>query len=891
MLMGTPSGRKFPILLPFRNGARKNKKFTQINLMNFSSFLYVGALLAAFCLASFQTAFAQNASVPLIDTKIWETHRDSVQHPAATIKAADIANARENIARYDWAREYSQAREKSVAGVLPTLTPAYLEQMIPETTPGDILFTPCPACRDLGKPRLDHGDWQWNARDPEHLKCKVCDTVFPNEKYPENVVLKTTWGKPQTLTFYGGEPFPIFSYKTGRPSFSGNIRAQKVNYMVNLCHNLAEAYALSGKEEYAQGVRLILLRLSETYPFWLIHAGYGEYADMDPKIAAASLTKLPEDELVYPPNVPDRTLHTGYWSAGRARGVGMEGIFMRDVAEAYDLTASAKTADGKPLYSEAEKKQIERDLLLESAYLAVGDPSLNNKSITNSSGAAIVGLAIGHPELVHFGLDGWMKTVNDWFLPDGSTSESPAYAQMTLGGMIYFAQAFRGYSDPPGYKAGDGQRLENFDLYHGTKYEKVMQMLYDTLQGDLKYPPFADSYPKTGVYAPFVELMAANYPQRPQYLSLLKEIAGEDLSKGYAPIAIWYREPGSEERSTPALTLPDILPPSLKIGHMREGENGRRGLLLLSASDWGGHHHYDSLNLYYWKNGEELLSDLGYLWDHPEKEKTYRTLAHNTVLLDEKNQVSKDRGGDVLFFKTQNNIKAMSASSTAYPDASVYQRTSALVDHGANGSYAIDFFRVQGGAKQDFVFHGPNNDFQVEGLAFAPQSEALYDFKNVRTAAANATWKLNWKLNPTLDFTAWNISASGEQAFIGDGWGQRDSKNKDLGATLPYIVRRTNGDALHTFVSLFEGHAPSEPLVRGVRRLEVADADVVALEIETRLGRDYIVSQRAPRAVSVTTPMGVLPVQGALTIVSIENGKIARTWSESDAPVKFSVTK
>jgi hypothetical protein len=367
-----------------------------------SSFLCAGALLAAVSLASLQPASAlpasaqtapETSSKTLIDSKIWETHRASVQHPAATIKAEDIARARENIARYDWAREYSQAREKSVSGVLPTLTPAYLEQMIPETTPGDILFTPCPACRDLGKPRLDHGDWKWSAADPEHLTCKVCETVFPNEKYPESVVLKTTWGKPQTLTFYGGEPFPIFGYKTGRPSFSGNIRAQKVNYMSNLCHNLAEAYALSGKEEYAQGVRLILLRLSETYPSWLIHEGYGEYADMDPKIAAASLTKLPQDELVYPPNVPDKVLYTGYWSAGRARGVGMEGEFMRKVAEAYDLTANAKIAAGKPLYSGEEKRQIERDLLLESAYLAVGDPSLNNKSITNSSGAALVGFA------------------------------------------------------------------------------------------------------------------------------------------------------------------------------------------------------------------------------------------------------------------------------------------------------------------------------------------------------------------------------------------------------------------------------------------------------------------------------------------------------------------
>ena len=50
---------------------------------------------------------------------------------------------------------------------------------------------------------------------------------FPNDKYPESIALQANWGHPQTLTFCGGEPFVIFGYKTGRPSFTGNIRARK----------------------------------------------------------------------------------------------------------------------------------------------------------------------------------------------------------------------------------------------------------------------------------------------------------------------------------------------------------------------------------------------------------------------------------------------------------------------------------------------------------------------------------------------------------------------------------------------------------------------------------------------------------------------------------------
>src|SRR5262249_3564431 len=152
---------------------------------------------------------------------------------------------------------------------------------------------------------------------------------------------QTTWGKPQQLTFCGGEPFVIFSYKTGRPSFSGNIRARKVAHMAAVCRSLAEAYLLTGKFEYAQGTRAILLRFAACYPHWLVHVGYGEYADIDPHIAAERIAALPESELCPPPTQPDQKLHTGYWTAGRATGGGQESGFVRRMVEAYDFTCTA----------------------------------------------------------------------------------------------------------------------------------------------------------------------------------------------------------------------------------------------------------------------------------------------------------------------------------------------------------------------------------------------------------------------------------------------------------------------------------------------------------------------------------------------------------------------
>ncbi len=826
--------------------------------------IFVFACAVLFALGAVVRAGAAEAEL-LFDWSDAEKYRGAVVHPSGAFKPADVARARENLARYGWAKAYLGSLERGARGNVGKLTPDYLRTMIPETTPGDAKFTPCPACRDQGKPVHPHGLWSWTEAKPDQLTCDMCRTVFPHEKYPENVVVQTTWGTPQTLTWCGGDPFVIFGYKTGRPSFAANIRARKVSHMAGVARTLAETHLLTGDIEAARGVRAILLRFAQCYPRWLVHVGYGEYADMDPRVAAQFINRLPAPELCAPPNIPDRRLHTGYWTAGRASGVGQESGFVRRVVEAYDFTCNARAADGTPIYSDAERRLIERDLLLESTVLLVSDQQINNKSVGNRTAAALVGLCVGHPGLVRFGWDGFQRTIDEWFLPDGTTSESPAYATMTLGNIWDMPQALRGYSEPEGYRAPDGQRRVAVDLYHGTAYERIWTNLFKGLQGDLTFPAYADSYRETRLGANFVELMVANYPERPEYLALLKETCGDDLAKGYAPLALYYREPGLEARAAPRIVLPDFCPPELRIGHMRTGADGRESLLLLSASRWANHHHQDSLNLSYWKNGRELLSDLGYLWDHPRKHQTTRTVAHNTVVIDEKDQRTKERGGDVVFFRTSEHVKVMEATSAAYAETGEYRRTSAIIDHGAGRTYVVDFFRVQGGRTQDFVYHAAAPTAEIFGRTAAVVEKKLYDFTRVQALAGDDVWRATWKAGAEQTCVAWNLSQPGERVWLADGWGQRDWKNSDVGATLPYVVRRTEGEGQKLFVSVFEGYAGGEPFVRSVTQRSPG-----VLVIETALGTDTVTSERTP--------------SGRFAVESVQAGRAAWTFQEFTSP-------
>lgn len=412
----------------------------------------------------------------------------------------------------------------------------------------------------------------------------------------------------------------------------------------------------------------------------------------------------------------------------------------------------------------------------------------------------------------------------------------------------------------------------------------------------MSYPPWADCSLNARLGSNFIELMVRNYPERPEYLALLREtdVAARTRGEGAAGdaarsellketpgsgLALYLRDPDLDERTAPALSLPDWCPPELRIGHIRTGVDGRESLLLVNASGWGNHHHYDSLNLYYWKNGGELLSDLGYLWDHPSKHMTMRTVAHNTVVLDEKDQVARDRGGEVLFFRTSEHVKAMEASSRAYPQAKVYRRTSAVIDHGEGRNYVVDFFRVEGGTRQDYVYHGLSDTCQVAGLELlAAPLEKAYDFSNLRAADGGCVWRATWESGGDMTCVAWNLGQPGERALVAGGWGQRDWKNSDIGATIPYIVRRCEGGGPRTFISVFEGHQRGTPFVRGAKLLDPAGA----LLIETALGRDYVMSMAEAGVLEVSTSGGGTRITGHFAAVSVQNEKLAWTFVEPD---------
>ena len=220
----------------------------------------------------------------------------------------------------------------------------------------------------------------------------------------------------------------------------------------------------------------------------------------------------------------------------------------------------------------------------------------------------------------------------------------------------------------------------------------------------------------------------------------------------------------------------------------------------------------------------------------------------------------------------------MCASSHTYPDAKTYRRTAALIDHGHGQSYVIDLFEVTGGSMQDYIYHGPGELHELRGFKPTSTYDQIYDldpvwrYKDKRASGARqaAPWRASFRAGGDLRLVVWNLPQLGETVYVGRGWGQRDHGNKDRGLTVPYVVRRCEGEVPRTFISVFEGAAPGQELVRDARVDAESEAEIV-VKVDTTDGADYVglrgskpgMEQSDSGTVRCTTVQSDLEEQGA----------------------------
>lgn len=370
-----------------------------------------------------------------------------------------------------------------------------------------------------------------------------------------------------------------------------------------------------------------------------------------------------------------------------------------------------------------------------------------------------------------------------------------------------------------------------------------------------------------------------------------------------------------------------------------ESEQWRNAELDTQRSVWmyygrnGGHGHRDTLNLGIHAYGMDLAPDLGYPdvtgTDPKRVEWTSNTIAHNTVVVDK----SKQRLSTVglpLHFDGGAKVKLFDVEAPkAYPDTELYRRTTALVRADRERSYAIDFFRIEGGSSHTFSFHGADADVTTEGLQLVPQQDVngqyvgtyagpnvpfgqkepgsgsggsymgsgfhyLYDVD--RAANPQAPFSIDWKIKDT-----WNVHDPDPDVHLRltmlnpvDEVALASGKPPQMNANSPESVRymvasRSGANLESTFVSVIEPYKNSRtiasveavPIKNGAS--VVQDNAIQAVKVELTDGRtDYIVYSLDPN--TTYTIDDRLQFRGFFGFYSERNGQFDYAYTH-DAPL------
>ncbi|MDP6777262.1 MAG: heparinase II/III family protein [Candidatus Latescibacteria bacterium] len=305
-------------------------------------------------------------------------------------------------------------------------------------------------------------------------------------------------------------------------------------------------------------------------------------------------------------------------------------------------------------------------------------PTYANSSPAIYEGYAVMGRVMGDPSLVHEAVRRSKGLFERRSFVDGFWCEgSVGYHQYAYSyGMGRVFRALKGYSDPPDYVDEiDGSRFDDLDL------ERDIPIIgrASRIPGICRYPD--------GRTMPVHDNVAE------------------------------YRNLEVPERSAPTLLN--------GMGHawLGRGQGDDQQQAHLHFSGGYGHDHGDNLNLALFAKGHELFPDLGYTHT---RFRTWNscTLSHNTVLIDEKRQYTRDEvpkwgslrpfekppsDGRLLAYEAgYEPVRWVEASAEwAYPGlAEVYRRAIVQVAVDEGDAYLIDVFRVKGGAQHDWALHG-----------------------------------------------------------------------------------------------------------------------------------------------------------------------------------------
>ena len=804
-----------------------------------------------------------------------------------TLPLLNVDRARENAARHPWARAILEGWKQQVAYLMEQ-DRGFVEAMMPELTPWPQYGQNCPVCVNRLSTMGETGIYDWDVRDPDRLVCKYCRTEYPSPDHPETGSV-TAPRMGQTFTFYltdeerahpedrsGRHAFKWVNWPV-HTSWSGIIRSMKINWCFEKMLPLAKLHALTGEVRYARWSAWIMDCLARRYPTWLFHSYDGTVADCPPGEAAASMGAHPPGGRFPPETIitafegrhlegDHAVLNNGFWGAGRMGCSGSDGRMILSATLAWDLVRGARHDDGSPVITPEMDRRIVEDLILAGWADTENWSAINNKCGPGRALSAAAGILFERPESVRRAIEGLEALLGEAFHFDGFCTESPGYSSMHLNLLREIPEMLTGYSDPEGWAPESGPRLDNLDPFQRfDRYRLALESMARMLDPNLQDPVIGDSHHGQGIDPIHAEVLAAHYGGG--YAGLLEKAQGAPLSEKGTEYALWHRDPDLKAAGETGLPRRTEWFPGWHVAVLRGGDPEGHTALYLNGYACGGHRHYDSLGLIYIAHGKEMAADRGYIWDDPRNAWTRSTLSHNIVTVDAASQRGHTEPASLELFGSGAGVEVVQASARQYEQCGRYQRTCALVRI-PGGTYAVDFFRVDGGRLHQYGFHCNGRLAGIQGVDLEPVDDEIEWLDNLRAGQPRQPFTATW-LNEEvrLDLTLLNPV---DRLLLADAPGWRSDTGDQLHAppVQQLLAERRGADLVSRYAAVITPYIDESP-VRGARLLlDDPASGALAVAVQRQGYTDYILSAPGGGA----HDLGPVSIEGRFGFASVDDG-------------------
>lgn len=666
------------------------------------------------------------------------------KEPSLLIRDEQIRHMRANVKKDAAAKKWRDDILKRANEVIAQPN-NFFESFIPDTGLWNRGGNFCPNCVHKKSPEgINRYFWEWDWKKPDTLTCPYCHITYPNTKFPENGSLKLL-RLQKTYTFHLlkeelesddwhlGECAGRFVNQPIHVSFSGNIRALKIQWTIDRTEDLSLAYAFTGKKAYIKSIEKILHRFANVYAEYPLHSYFQDTVDADPGYATDHADALPT---VFKRNASmsvydgrygynhEKTttqttrVATGLWGCSRiATELSTTGGSFLKLFQAYDIV--------KKHLSAKSRQKIEQDFLLELYLDVKAYEPLSNKAGPVRASRVAFGLVYNNKTELNAGLKGYHQILQGQFHTDGSMKESPIYGHKPIGEDLWrVPEMMRGTQD----------------MYANSLLTKAFQAFRDIATPAGLHPALDDSYIYSGIPPRTFDIAAARcnmlIPGQsgpPSDFAILNT----DLSK--RP-----KRPKSGKAHN----------------HYYEGRHlacagfgsgaKRTQLYLLGEDGHRGHRHAGPLTLQLFANGREIFPDLGYICDHPGNQWVKATPSHQTVTVDGQNLYPGAKS-TLLGFAQKGSARFIDMHLQHQNGLSL-RRAITLLRKPDGLPILIDLFDVEGGTLHDYNTRviAPPNTLHVDPDR-VPRKSSLYDehtfypLKDFQTAGKiEGGWQATW---------------------------------------------------------------------------------------------------------------------------------------------------